>query len=254
MAVSLAREDKVTDPAAYADRQDVLAMLHGVAIDVEGDTLEAWASSTNIASAIDRWLVTTRKQIDGWAGIDFVLHENVSVSVDGTGGQFLPLGQYGFRPLLDMTALTIGTSVEDVTDYEVDEWIGLLRPAKNLQGYAIFSRGNQNVDLTLTWGYHSAPEDIVAANAMLAAARLLPLVAASDIAQPGALGGIQTVEFGEMRIRHYEQGRYSPLIKQYTEEAQRIALGYKIPRVSQGKPMVYEGGRATRWHQFFSKV
>ena len=201
-----------------------------------------------------RWLVTTRKQIDGWAGIDFVLHKNVSVSVDGTGSQFLPLGQYGFRPVLDMTALTIGDSVEDVTDYEVDEWQGLLRPTDNYQGYVIFSRGNRNIDLTLTWGYHSAPEDIVDANAMLAAARLLPLVGASDLAQPGALGGIQTVEFGEMRIRQYEQGRYTPLIKQYTAEAQRIARDYKIPRISQGKPMVYEGGRATRWRQFFSEV
>ena len=254
MGISKAREHEVTDPAAYADRSDVLMYLEGVCKDEEGDALEAWASSTNISSAIDRWLVTARKQIDRWAGIDFVLHEDVDIVVDGMGQQHLPLGQYGFRPLIDMTALTIedGTAA-DVTDYVLDEWVGMVRPDYDFLGYTLFPRGNLNIALTISWGYDGPPDDIVDANAMLTAARMLPLVGASDLAQPGALGGIQVLEFGEVTVRQYEQGRYSPLIKQYNEEALRIAKDYKIPRISQGRVRVYENYGSSRHKHYYSE-
>jgi len=216
----------------YCDADDVRLLLKGVEPDDAATELSAWLSATNVDAAITGYCEDAKLEFDRVVGRDFELHEDVDVVVDGNGHSVLRLGELGFAPLLDVSALAVSEQVEDVDDYLWYE-DGRVTAAEQYNAdyvrphlYNVFPFGRQNVALTITWGYETLPRDVVRGAAYLAAAQALAHIARSDTQSPGMVGGIQVVQYEDFQVRHFQRSRFSASIETMERKGRQIASYY----------------------------
>jgi hypothetical protein len=229
----------------YCNFQDILDELSKTETDDEGNALGALLSDEQLQRKLDSYVVSARLWIeaDAQAGHDFDLHENVQVYLDGTGKDVMGLAQYGFYPLVDLTAMTVdGFAVRKDQDFTVTSR-GIIRrnvstsviPVKPVYlCYPLFSWGTQNVVITLTWGYQTCPKDILDAQTMKVVAEILRFVARSDSESGEMPGGVSQIRFGsrDLWVNNGATGRYAQAISDLEREARQICWRHRIPKVT----------------------
>lgn len=239
MAIQFASEHTPASPvSSYCTEADALTFLKGVARDDDRGTLRSLWQSTEISELISFYLPVVKSDIDADTRVDFDYHEDVDIAVDGDGGEWLDLGQFGFRPLLEITALSIVGSVEDVDGWVVYRDGRIARAYASGEGSVIpvpwtrpFPHGRQNIEATITWGYEEAdiPPDIKLACALKVGARLLSIAdEVPDQNDPGTIGGVQSVQFGDVRFNMGSGGRYSRLVKRMDAQYKQIVNRYRL--------------------------
>jgi len=248
MAITFARELDA-GVTSYCDVQDVKMVLLGVAQDADNDTLEGWVSQTEVDRFIRFYFETTRLDLEGMARRDFGYHEDVQVAVDGLGTEVLDLGFYGFWPLESIDAMSISGEDCDLSEYTFNS-DGTLKPSDYWGGFPVFRRGHLNIELTLTYGYSTPPDDIKVAQAELVACKILPLITASNAGDLAGLGGYQRVQFGEVSVTHYQQGRYAPFLRELKEHVAQVASRYTRPTMAIGRPMTPASSTAITLSKF----
>lgn len=255
MAITRASEDTPSglDADRYCSHQQVLLWLRRVAADDANQTLLAWMSAPERATDISLLIPDARLQIesDPWAGRDFDYHEDVDVALDGTGRESMNLANLGFNPLVDVTAITVSNSEQTLTNYR---WYseGRLELAAAagptyIDWYSgpIFPRGTQNVELTLTWGYESCPDDIQMAQAMVVAASLLQIIQQSDGVDDTIAGSLQQIQYGDLRISMgNKRGAYAYAIDNLMQGARNRCWRYRDIITTAATP-TFPGGRGT---------
>ncbi|MHB8994549.1 MAG: hypothetical protein ACYC63_04790 [Armatimonadota bacterium] len=222
-----------TPLASYCDVADVRLVLAGVEPDDAGKELSGWLSAAGADAVIEMYLAEKKEVVDDATGRDFDLHEAVEVAVDGMGESVLDLGGLGFWPLLDLMALAIGRSNQLLGNFV---WYqnGTIKPASaNLVTFQspmcprTFPRGNQNLKLTISWGYATPPVRIKMAQAQLVAAEVLAHIARANTQSPGMLGGIQQVEYDTFRVTNFARSRYSASIERFELLARKALAKFK---------------------------
>jgi len=243
--ISRASEHTNESPlASYCTVDDVRNLLAGVEPDDANSTLGAWLSEEAADGVITSYIEgRSLVRIHKLAGRDFDFHEDVDVVVDGSGSDTLRLGELGFLPLTDLSALTVLSTEQDLDDFVwyqdgrvcVAETYSTdyLRPRMTYP----FPYGRQNVSLTISWGYEaSPPAEIVQAQAMLVAAMVLQHVARSKTETPGMVGGIQQIQFEDFRVTNYQRSRFSADIAELTKEGEQLARSFKFGLVTGLRP------------------
>jgi len=248
MAVSRASEVDA-GVTSYCDRQDVRTVLLRIAADEDDTTLGAWASKAEVNKFIDLYLEPTRLDLEDMSARDWGYHTDVEVQVSGLGTEMLDLGHFGFWPLIDVTALSIGTTTEDVDDYVWDA-SGLVLPDEYYGGYPIFPRGNYNINATIDYGYSTVPADVKLAHAEMVACIILPILQASNATDPGGAGGVQRIQYQDMQVTNFQQGRYAPTIKALKEHVRSVTQRYRNLKTALAKPRIDVNLAATTLAQF----
>lgn len=249
MTVYRASEDSGRGLETYCDREDVYLLMHGIMADEEGDALEAYASSETLNRILNTLLPTTKLDLDDQCGRDFDYHASVSIAVDGQNTDEINLKHWGFIPLLDVTAMSVDDSALTLSEYTWDE-DGLIQPDDYWGGYPIFTRGNRNVAMTITWGYTEPPADVIEAQAKLVGIELLKRIRAANAAEPGMIGGAQRVQFGDLTVNNYSRGRYSATLDDWKADVQKVVNRYRRIAVGYRKPKIFDALAATRAKQF----
>jgi len=249
LAINWANEDPGRGRTTYCDRDDVYLLMHGVMPDVEGDPLEAFANSNTLNRILSSVLEPTKQDLDADCGRDFDYHADVEIAVNGGGTDEIDLSYWGFVPLLDVTSVQINDGSERLSEYTWDQ-MGVVSPTSFWGGMPLFYRGYRNVAMTITWGFEEPPADVRLAHAKRVGIEILNRITAANAAEPGMIGGAQRVQFGDLVVNNYSRGRYSPTIDQWEKDIKRAIDRYRILRVGQNSPKVYDGQAATRMKQF----
>lgn len=242
--ISQASEHINTNPrTSYCTEDDVRLLLAGVEPDDAGTELGAWLS-TDDANKVIRFYAArnTKHRVDQLARRDFEYHIEVDVVVDGPGSDTLRLDMLGFYPLLDVTAITMSGSAENLDDYV---WyrdgrltVGDVYSTTYTRPHPtnVFPTGKQNIALTITWGYVDPPDDIRLAQAYYTAAQVLHHIGRSGTQSPGMLGGIQQIQYEDFRVTNYQRSRFGSSIEMFEKEAKRIVSAYTTPRAVSLRP------------------
>jgi hypothetical protein len=213
----------------YCSAADVLVMLMRVVDDDARSSLQEVFTTDERSAVLDQCLLIAKHDFDLAARRDFLYHENIAIRADGPGGTQLDLGAAGFWPLVDVTALTIQSSLQTATTYTWDA-NGLVLPDPSGSGLT-FTRGRLNVSATATWGWSTPPLRARLGQAYLAAAEALKFVARANSGDPAVLGGIEVVNYGALSVRQYQQGRFAPTIKDFIDKSTDYAYSYWRPTV-----------------------
>lgn len=231
MNTTCAKDHSVSglDDQRYCEIDDVVREVRKVAVDSEGGSLLAWLRSNERDDTIEAYIPDSRKWFCRKAGRDFDYHEDVNIAVDGSGKDALDLGQLGFSPLVEISALVISGSAQVSTFYK--EYPSGMIKFKGTQDLPYFTRGPQNVTAKITWGYVTPPEDVIIAQARLVAADILSMLQAADTAEAGAPGGIRQVRYDDLTITVGNEGRFADHIKRLEKRALDVALSYATPLV-----------------------
>lgn len=234
---------------SYCDRQDVRTVLLRVASDVADTTLAAWASTAEVDKFIDLYLEPTRLDLEAMACRDWGHHTDVEICISGNGTETLDLSQYGFWPLLGLSSLTINDDEQDLDDF-VWSADGIIAPVYYYGGRVIFYRGNYNIDAVIDYGYETVPADVKVAHAELVALAILPILQAASTADPAGVPGVQRIQYQDIQITNYQQGRYAPTIKRLEAHVKSVVDRYRLPRIAMARPRVDEYLPGTRYAQF----
>lgn len=198
---------------SYCQSPEVLALLVGFDLSRLGDQ-EA------VEERLAQLLPLTRRAVDSAAGHDFFWHSEDLVVLDGNGQDRLSLLEAGTLPLSQVQQLTIAGQVVPNEDYLVYEQRAeiQLRPAASVGGR--FPRGQQNVTVTVDWGYPQVPADVALAQAKLTAAQLLSEAAGEKISAAG-------LSLGDYSVRYAPAGKYGAVIAALVREAQELLRPYR---------------------------
>ncbi|MGD9495695.1 MAG: hypothetical protein AB7Y46_05230 [Armatimonadota bacterium] len=198
---------------SYCSGEDVLALLRAY------DT-SAWGTQEELGAEIGALLAPTRAAIDAAAGRDFLLHADETALLDGSGTRVLLLAAQGLTPVVGVSAVTVdGTPLSD------DEWLlypqeaALVLAAGSRVG-SCFPEGNQNVAVTLDWGYEQTPADVRMAQAKLVAAELIA-------GHSGEAGGVEAVSLGDYTVRYGAAGRLGSCVRRLVAEANEVVARYR---------------------------
>ena len=256
--VTQAKDHVVADSSllSYCELADVRNVLSGVEPDNAGTSLSGWLSQANADLAIGQYLLEKKQVVDDETGRDFDLHEDVDIRVDGPGESLLDIGQNGFFPLIDVSALSINTSAQNMDNFvwytdgviksDSSTQISFYNPAVPRS----FPKGNQNIALTVTWGYSRVPVRIRMAQAQFVAAEVLAHIARSNTESPGMLGGIQQVEYDQFRITNYARSRYSASIERLEGLAKKSLAQFRSSSAVSLVPGGYNNTMDTRGMSF----
>jgi len=211
----------------YDEEGAVEELLTGVLTDAAGTTLAQVLSATEKATIVERYRAMAGDEIRRRAGRDFAFHQDVEVYVNGSGTPYLDLAQYGFWPLYEVSQMLVEDTGQAI-DTLIVEPSGLIHFANEWQ----FPKGNRNIRLTISWGFSDTvagvrpvPQDVKDAQSMLAAANILEYIQATK--NVDGLGGISIIQYGEMSIRQYQRGRFSPTIDAWKERAYATCNFYR---------------------------
>jgi hypothetical protein len=233
----------------YCTIADVRHELRGVAIDnpTNNQDLGAWLSSTERNDVLLRALVDARMWVDDKTKRDFDYHKEVMVAVDGSGEDVLNLASYGFLPLYKVSFVEIDGRAHKPDKFALYPSTGRVKAKSYGQasryasrGSAAFPIGAQNVVLSLTWGYQHIPRDIVVAQARKAAALVLDQLERADLSTGDVSPGFREVNYGDVKIRMGDYGRYGLSIRRLEEQALETCMRYRIPLVESARSM-YRG-------------
>ena len=246
MAIQKASEDTPDSPlASYCSDENARIWLAGIGADDEGDIFEGIKISAAVLTAkMTMALANAKMDIDRMCRIDFDLHEEVDIAVDGDDSEAISLGRWGFVPLTDLHTLSVDGTVEDITDYVLYEDGFIIRNTFTSEevtfvgtGLTVFTRGRQNIEANITWGYETVPTDIQQACAYMAGVAMcenLDIVA--DLRDPGLFGDISSVTYGDMKINTGNPSRWERLAKRLEERATKICNRYRVLTVTSLKP------------------
>ena len=136
---------------------------------VEGDNLNL--STEDFDDLITTLLRQSRDKIDSYCRRDFNLHESETIELDGKGEQSINLPD----PVHTVTEVKEDGTVVDPDDYEFKPYGTLTKTAEESVGrhyhYSAtdpvgtsltdkaWSKGTNNIEVTLTYGYYQAPKD-----------------------------------------------------------------------------------------------
>ncbi len=233
----------------YCSIADVRHELRGVAIDnpTNNQDLGAWLSSSERNDVLLRALVDARMWIEDKTKRDFDYHNEVMVAVDGSGEDVLNLAGYGFLPLYSISFMEIDGRTQPPNNFALYPSVGRVKARSFGQGsrYATrsgpaFPIGAQNIVMTLTWGYQHIPRDIVVAQARKAASLVLDQLERADLSTGDISPGFREVNYGDVKIRMGDYGRYGMSIRRLEEQALETCLRYRIPMVESARA-IYRG-------------
>lgn len=190
---------------SYCSVDDVLALL-------EAYDLSEWGDADALQLRAAQLLNPTKSVIDSAAGRDFMLHPDETISLDGSGDRSLLLSPLGLVPVVQVDQVKVGG-----IELSADEWFlypeeACIVLSASSGSLGRFPSGNQNIELTMDWGYEAPPSDIVMAQAKLAAAELLAMAS-------GERGGVEAVSVGDYSVRYGSAGRYAHTIRRLVMEA-----------------------------------
>lgn len=257
MAITKASEHTPTTPlTSYCSPDDVKIYLSGVAADDADNTFEAILSHSKVDQKLSKLGQVAKRLIDKYVGSDFDYHEDVDILIDGQATAVILLGKYGFRPLLELTALAIDDTDESLDDYVVYQDGTIARntfttseTSSFLAGVGAFTLGRQNVAATISWGYTAVPIDVEMAAAYWTGALLLnPLDAAIDNRAPGVSSMARSMTYGDLKI---DMGSTHPSYYALSERLKKLArsiLGnYQVPLVTSPIPRRASQIAESRW-------
>ncbi len=201
---------------SYCSAADVLAQLQGY--DTSG-----WGSAEELETAITGLLAQTREAVDGVAGRDFMLHPGETVRLDGSGTRVLLLSPHGLHPVTQIESVVVEGRALEESDWLFYAEEGALVLAASSTFGVRFPEGNQNVEVTLDWGYETPPADVRLAQAKLTAAELLAR-------NSGEQGGVEAVRIGDYSVR-YEEGRHGYTIRRLVAEAEELLGRHRRPEL-----------------------
>ena len=198
---------------SYCREADVLALLVGYDLSRLGETAV-------VEERVGQLLPVTKQSLDSVVQHDFLWHGGETVAVDGNGRDRLCLLETGRAPLVAVSGMVVnGVSVaaEDYVVYPQRAEIQL-RPGAALGGK--FPVGQQNVVLTLDFGYPQVPAEVTLAQAKLTAAQILAEAAGEKISAA-------EVRIGDYAVRYAAEGKYAAVIEGLAREAQALVRGYR---------------------------
>jgi hypothetical protein len=210
----------------YCSADDVLAMLLQVVPDDDRAALEATFTDEERAKILSLYLTTSKLDFNLRAKRDVDFHQNVEIAINGSGERTLNLGQMGFWPLIDVTAMTV-----DRRDIDLDELVLTTDGVVSL-GVGSYSR----IRATISWGYALPPLLARMGQSYYAAADVLKHIARANSNDPGMIGGIEVLNYGPLSVRQYQQGRFAPDIKDFLEKASHYADPYHRPCIFALRP------------------
>lgn len=198
---------------SYCQSPEVTALLVGYDLSRLGDQ-EA------VAERLAQLLPLTRRAVDSAAGHDFFWHGEDTVVLDGNGQDRLNLLEAGTVPLHQVQQVTIAGQVVPTEDYLVYEQRAEIRLRSGASVGAYFPTGQQNVTVTVDWGYPQVPADVALAQAKLTAAQLLSEVAGEKVSASG-------MRLGDYSVRYAPAGKYGAVIQALVQEAQELLRPYR---------------------------
>ncbi len=190
-----------------------------------GYDLSRLGETVVVEERMQQLLPVTKRSLDTAVGHDFLWHGNDTVILDGNGRDRLSLLETGRAPLAAVLELIVNGMVVPAEDYVVYPQRGeiQLRPGPGGAGASLGGRfpvGQQNVQLTLDWGYPQVPGDVTLAQAKLTAAQILAEAAGEKISAA-------EVRIGDYAVRYSASGKYGAVIEGLAREAQALVRGYR---------------------------
>jgi hypothetical protein len=204
--------------SSYCREEEVLALLVGYDLARLGD-------EPVVAERLRQLLPLTKQSLDSMVGHDFFWHEDDTVTLDGNGRDRLSLLETGRVPVAAVHQVAVnGVTIpaEDYVVYPQRAEIQLRRGAGGVAGSlgGRFPMGQQNVTVTLDWGYPQVPADVTLAQAKLTAAQILAEAAGEKISAA-------EVRIGDYTVRYAAAGKYGAVIEGLAREAQALVRGYR---------------------------
>jgi hypothetical protein len=203
---------------SYCTVDDVMRLLAGFELSRLGDE-EA------IRQRVSELMGAEKAALDTVAGRDFEYHPDDRVCVDGTGRSSLVLGSYGISPVQAVTRLVV-----DGVEIPPDQYVsygaeGTIRLQPRSATGGVFPVGNQNVCVTLDWGYPVPPADIALAQAKLVAAEVLAAAA-------GEHGVVRSVRLGDYSVSYDPEGENAGIVARWVADATRAASRHRGVRMA----------------------
>ncbi len=232
-------DEKIVDVVVRQGPQLIRQLLDwGTAFDLT-DYLTAGELTTRIA-ALDAAVTLA---IDQECGRDFDRHTGVTLAVDGTGTEFLPLYQYGVWDIVSITSITEDDTLLSASYYAIYPSVpsdktrlgpGVL--VKYASSASIFTgeantklnwpKGVQNIDLVLTYGPASVPADIQDARDMLGASRILAEVGGGAQADSG--GSVQSKRLGDFAVTYGSGTPFAGTVSAWMDSVARACAKYHV--------------------------
>jgi hypothetical protein len=198
--------------SSYCSVEDVFAVLRGY-------DLAGFGGEAGLADRVWALLPSSRSAVESLAGRDFFHHVGEEVLLDGSGSSQLNLGQGGVQGPVQVQAVEVNDWPLESGEYRVYSEAALVRLSPGAR-WLRFPRGVQNVRVVLDWGPETPPEEVVLAQAKLAAAELL-----------GELGGeasaVVETRIGDYAVRYDSGGRFSGAISRLLSEARETLRRYR---------------------------
>jgi len=189
---------------SYCQPEEVTALLAGYDLSRLGD-------AQAVAARRGALLPMTRQAVEAAAGHDFFRHSGEMLALDGSGTDRLSLVAAGRVPLLGVEAVSVGGQALAPGSWVVYAQAGEIR----LAGGARFPVGQQNVSVTLDWGYAQPPAEVGLAQAKLTAAEILAEAM-------GEAASAQSMALGDYAVRYAAAGQYGAVIRRLVAEAREL--------------------------------
>lgn len=202
---------------SYCTAEDVLRLLAGFDLSRLGDEEAIRERVTGLMGA-------AKAGLDTAAGRDFAFHADDEVAVDGQGKSSLVLSSQGISPVQAVTRV-----VADGVEVAEDEYVsygaeGTIRLKSDSALGGTFPVGNQNVSVTLDWGYPQPPADIALAQAKLIAAEVLAAAA-------GENGSVESMRLGDYSVSYDTGGENAGVVARWIADAARAVSRHRRVRV-----------------------
>ncbi len=230
MAAKTGYGDAAGAAASYCSTSTVAALL--TAFD-----LTEWFTTDQLTTRIGQLLAATKLAIDRLAGRDFEYHEDEAMSVDGSGTELLPVYEQGIHDIVSVSSLAENDAAVSADYYDIlpitatggtRQGPGMLHRNTDAVAFPGFTanpgawaRGWQNIDLVLTYGPSSPPDDVVDAQAMLVAARLLTECGGGAVAGGGA---VQSKRLGDFQVTYSEKSPFAGVITGWLADVESLLV------------------------------
>lgn len=169
---------------------------------------------------------------------DFKLHENDEVTVDGTDSDVLAIWKDDATlcsPIVEISSISLYGQSLPLDELKINRQLGaigfqrapierlVVRRQLNPQMF-IFPRDFQNINLVLTWGYASPPDDVILAQQYITAS--LAVIAISGAMSAGA----KVRRIRDFEVQFAGAGPYHQQITTWAQVADGMLMKYRTGR------------------------
>jgi hypothetical protein len=214
---------------SYCAAADVTALLVGYDLSRIGD-------DTAVQARLAQLLPVTRQSLDHAVGHDFFWHAGDTVLLDGNWHSRLSLYETGCAPVAAVHAVVVNGVTLDpslyvvypqraeiqlrlVSSYGSGLWpVGCWPASWGPAGR--FPPGQQNISVTLDWGYPQVPPEVTLAQAKLTAAQLLAEASGEKLTAA-------ELRLGDYAVRYAAAGQYAAVIQALVQEALALVQSYR---------------------------